>query len=490
MAERVGRDRRVAYRDNRIVEIAVVEGARVQPVFEADDFDPGRAGRFRGKPDRLQAAGGVQQVGTVIGAERTQGLDRQDVPRIVHNGRGVEVIHIGRHTEQEVCEMQTPVGELLKIDADLVGTTHQEQAERLAFRRFDGDRGARRCLGKVREQNPALADRAGRRVEEIGAERVGAVCLAADHGDVFRNACPGKISRVEVAHLGRILHRLALVKPGQRWYDVVRVVGIRHADLALPVEIDLRYRAAVRRHGVFSDQAHAGSVVFELDAGGEGGAVDDLDHIVEMPEGYVDAEPGLDEDAFVLGDTWGEFEIGGRAEFRARLHGPARLVARIIGRPFAVVIDADEIAVVVVFVIYDDLAEVPDVARRVLGVPVEGILDEQVVLVDRIADHGGRDATHLECRRGGKEVIALGRDLAGHGVGFVALIAQHVAGSEREVWIVDRRTGNEGRGTEVGQDGHGDVLQDGSRCGRAGGPAAAPRRRAWVVPASREIRQA
>ena len=71
--------------------------------------------------------------------------------------------------------MQTAVGRILEIDADLVGAAHQEQAERLAFGHFDLDRGAARCLGEVREQDPGLADRAGRRIEEIGAERVGAV---------------------------------------------------------------------------------------------------------------------------------------------------------------------------------------------------------------------------------------------------------------------------------------------------------------------------
>jgi hypothetical protein len=38
------------------------------------------------------------------------------------------------------------------------------------------------------------------------------------------------------------------------------------------------------------------------------------------------------------------------------------------------------------------LSEVPDIAVGVLGVPVEGVLDELTVLGDGVADHTGGDA--------------------------------------------------------------------------------------------------
>ena len=87
------------------------------------------------------------------------------------------------------------------------------------------------------------------------------------------------------------------------------------------------------------------------------------------------------------------------------------------------------------------------------------------------------DAPHLEGRGGGEEVVALGRDLAGVGVGLRALIAQHAAGDQREVRVVDRRAGHEGRGAEVGQDGHG-MSSEMDRVAGAPGSAAPPRRRA------------
>ena len=48
----------------------------------------------------------------------------------------------------------------------------------------------------------------------------------------------------------------------------------------------------------------------------------------------------------------------------------------------------DDLAVLVV---RDVLAEVPDVAGLVLGVPVVGDLDRHAVLGDRVADHAGLD---------------------------------------------------------------------------------------------------
>ena len=55
--------------------------------------------------------------------------------------------------------------------------------------------------------------------------------------------------------------------------------------------------------------------------------------------------------------------------------------------PRAVEIGADEVAVIVVLIVDRDLAQIPDVAEIVLGVPIEGIFDQHAVVIGSIADH-------------------------------------------------------------------------------------------------------
>ena len=163
-------------------------------------------------------------------------------------------------------------------------------------------------------------------------------------------------------------------------------------------------------------------------------------------------EPG--DEPLVLGDARHELDEIGRAEHGIALHDPARRVARLVGPEAALGVGADEGAVLVVLEVDDLLAEVPDVARRVLREEVERVLEQQSVLVFGVAHHRRPDAADAEARAGRQHVGPCGRDLAGLGIGRDLAVACELVLQVREVRIVDRRAALEVGGGEVGKHGH------------------------------------
>jgi hypothetical protein len=62
--------------------------------------------------------------------------------------------------------------------------------------------------------------------------------------------------------------------------------------------------------------------------------------------------------------------------------------------PGAVVVRADQCADCIILKIGYELAHVPDVAGIILGVPVEGVLDQPAIQIDSVAHNAAIDTRH------------------------------------------------------------------------------------------------
>ena len=156
----------------------------------------------------------------------------------------------------------------------------------------------------------------------------------------------------------------------------------------------------------------AAKYLYDTDARLEARGVADLDDVVEGAVVGVDAEPGRDHLSFVHGHPRVELLEVAVARLRVGAHDPARKGAVHTGLPRPVEVGPDEFAFVVVAIVRGDLAHVPDVAGVVLRVPVEGVLDQDAVLIGRVPDDHRLDPGDRLGLERGEVIVALALLLA------------------------------------------------------------------------------
>ena len=122
-------------------------------------------------------------------------------------------------------------------------------------------------------------------------------------------------------------------------------------------------------------------------------------------------------------------------------------------------LELDEVALVVVLEAEGHLAEIPDVPLRVLGVPVDGILDQNAISVLGMAHDLRGNARDLLGFEGDEQVVALDDGLTGVLIDLGPAGAENGSRLEREERVVDRGAGLKPRRVEVRQDRHQGVLQ-------------------------------
>ena len=287
----------------------------------------------------------------------------------------------------------------------------------------------------VGEQDPRLADRAGHRIEGVGADRAIAAGVLAEEGDGLFLAVSGE------GQIG---------------------CGSTGADLST----SRRFWISMNRLG--SSSANSSSRTWPtpgakyLNAPTPGSRLEVsriLTHVVEGAELGLDAEPGRDHLALVHGHARVELLEVAVARHRVGAHDPARRGAVHAGLPRSVEVGPGEFAFVVVVVVRGDLAHVPDVAVIVLRVPVEGVLDQDAVLIGGVADDQRLDAGDRLGLERREVVVALALLLAGLRVDDLGAVAVDRARRQREEGIVDMGWIGERRLFQVGKNGHGAPLR-------------------------------